>query len=215
MKRIFLLMLWLNATVYSPTVSYGAAAAETAGQDPGEVEQAAAGPTAKVLIEKAGGEGQVSFYSSLQAQQIDPFIQLFRKRYPFINVNPYRVSGNRQVLRIQTEMNAGNHLFNVTNGSAEQAAALKKIGAIDPYFSPQRDFFPASSKDKDGFFSSLYVIPIVLGYNTNLVKRPDAPKSYEDLLHPRWKSNMFLDDEAYELYAYCSSTLVATKDFST
>lgn len=201
MKRIFLLMLWLNATVYSPTIAYGAAAAETAGQILAKLNKLPPDQRQKVLIEKAKGEGQVSFYSSLQAQQIDPFIQLFRKRYPFINVNPYRVSGNRQVLRIQTEMNAGNHLFDVTNGSAEQAAALKKIGAIDPYFSPQRDFFPASSKDKDGFFTSLYVIPIVLGYNTNLVKRPDAPKTYEDLLHPRWKSNMFLDDEAYEWYA--------------
>ena len=47
----------------------------------------------------------MSFYSSLQAQQIDPFIQAFLKRYPFVKVNPYRVSGNRQVIKIQTEMN--------------------------------------------------------------------------------------------------------------
>ncbi|MDP9130111.1 MAG: extracellular solute-binding protein, partial [Candidatus Binatota bacterium] len=44
----------------------------------------------------------------------------------------------------------------------------------------------------------LYVIPIVLGYNTNMVKRQDVPKTYEELLQPKWKSNMFLDDEAYE-----------------
>ena len=62
--------------------------------------------------------------------------------------------------------------FDVTNGSAEQASALKKIGAIDPYQSPQRQFFNTPNKDKDGYFTSLYVIPIVLGYNTNLVKRP-------------------------------------------
>ena len=44
-------------------------------------------------------------------------------------------------------------------------------------------------------------MPIVLGYNTNLVKRAEAPKSYEDLVQPRWKSNIFLDDEAYEWFA--------------
>src|SRR5215475_12104675 len=103
--------------------------------------------------------------SKLPAQQIDPFIRVFQKRYPFIKVNPYRVSGNRQVIKIQTELNAGNHLFDVTNGSSEQASAIKKIGAIDPYFSPQRDFYNAPNKDKDGYFASLYVIPIVLGYN--------------------------------------------------
>ena len=197
MKRMIVIILWLNTIVYLPTISYGGAAGETAGQILAKLSKLPPEQRQKILVEKAKGEGQVSFYSSLQAQQIDPFIQLFRKRYPFINVNPYRVSGNRQVLRIQTEMNAGNHLFDVTNGSAEQAAALKKIGAIDPYFSPQRESFPASSKDKDGFFTSLYVIPIVLGYNTNLVRRADAPKTYEDLLQPKWRSNMFLDDEAY------------------
>ena len=36
----------------------------------------------KTLVEKAKAEAEVSFYSSLQAQQIDPFIQTFRKRYP-------------------------------------------------------------------------------------------------------------------------------------
>ena len=152
----------------------------------------------KQLVEKAKAEGEVSFYSSLQAQQIEPFIRVFQKRYPFIKVNPYRVSGNRQVIKIQTEMNGGNHLFDVTNGSAEQASAIKKIGAIDPYFSPQRDFYNPPNRDKDGYFASLYVIPIVLGYNTNMVKRQDVPKTYEELLQPKWKSNMFLDDEAYE-----------------
>jgi iron(III) transport system substrate-binding protein len=201
MKRIFVILLWLNMIVYLPSTSYGGAAAETAGQILAKLNKLPPVERQKVLVEKAKGEGQVSFYSSLQAQQLDPFIQLFRKRYPFITVNPYRVSGNRQVLRIQTEMNAGNHLFDVTNGSAEQAAALKKIGAIDSYFSPQREFFPGSSKDKDGFFTSLYVIPIVLGYNTNLVKRAEVPKTYEDLLQPKWKGNMFLDDEAYEWFA--------------
>jgi iron(III) transport system substrate-binding protein len=178
-----------------------APAIETAGQVLAKLAKMTPEQRQKTLVEKAKAEGEVSFYSSLQAQQIDPFIQAFRKRYPFVKVNPYRVSGNRQVIKIQTEMNAGNHLFDVTNGSAEQASALKKIGAIDPYASPQREFFSGSNKDKEGYFTSLYAIPIVLGYNTNLVKRAEAPRSYEDLLHPRWKGNMFLDDEAYEWFA--------------
>src|SRR5919106_488355 len=190
----------LAGTFYLPA-AYSGAAPETAGQILAKLTKLPAEQRQKILMEKAKGEGEVSFYSSLQAQQIDPFIRVFQKRYPFIRVNPYRVSGNRQVIKIQTEMNAGNHLFDVTNGSAEQASALKKIGAIDPYPSPQREFFPASNKDKEGFFTSLYVIPIVLGYNTNLVKRADAPRTYEDLLQPKWKANMFLDDEAYEWFA--------------
>ncbi|MGH7886990.1 MAG: ABC transporter substrate-binding protein [Candidatus Binatia bacterium] len=197
MKRC-ILVIFVTALLAVTLESHAAAPAETAGQILARVNKLPADQRQKVLVEKAKAEGEVSFYSSLQAQQIDPFIRVFHKRYPFIRVNPYRVSGNRQVLRIQTEMNAGTHLFDVTNGSAEQASAIKKIGALDPYFSPQRDFFNAPNKDKDGYFTSFYVIPIVLGYNVKMVKPTEVPKTYEDLLHARWKSNMFFDDEAYE-----------------
>jgi iron(III) transport system substrate-binding protein len=191
----------LLATMLAGNAAFAGAAADTAGQLLAKLGKLAPEERQKLLVERAKAEGEVSFYSSLQAQQIDPFIQLFRKRYPFIRVNPYRVSGNRQVIKIQTEMNAGNHSFDVANGASEQASALRKLGAIDPYQSPQRDFFGAPNKDKEGYFTSLYVIPIVLGYNSNLVKRADAPRRYEDLLQPKWKSNMFLDDEAYEWFA--------------
>jgi iron(III) transport system substrate-binding protein len=197
MKRLICLSLGLILCLAAGDT----VAAETTGQVLAKLNNMTPEQRQKTLVEKAKAEGEVAFYSSLQAQQIDPFIQAFRKRYPFIKVNPYRVSGNRQVIKIQTEMNAGNHLFDVTNGSAEQASALKKMGAIDPYASPQREFFSASNKDKEGYFTSFYVIPMVLGYNTNLVKRADAPRSYEDLLNPRWKGNMFLDDESYEWFA--------------
>jgi iron(III) transport system substrate-binding protein len=198
MKSQFAIFLAIAVLSSAAPSVYSAAAPETAGQILARLNKLPAEQRHKQLVDKAKTEGEVAFYSSLQAQQIEPFTRVFQKRYPFIKVNPYRVSGNRQVIKIQTELNGGNHLFDVTNGSAEQASAIKKIGAIDPYFSPQREYYNPPNRDKDGYFTSLYVIPIVLGYNTNMVKRQDAPKSYEDLLQPKWKGNMFLDDEAYE-----------------
>jgi iron(III) transport system substrate-binding protein len=197
MKSLFKLFASF-ALLALPLSARAAAPAETTGQILARVSKLPADQRQKVLMEKAKAEGEVSFYSSLQAQQIDPFIRVFQKRYPFIRVNPYRVSGNRQVLKIQTELNAGNNLFDVTNGSSEQASAIKKIGALDPYFSPQREFYNPPNRDKEGYFTSFYVIPIVAGYNVKMVKPAELPKTYEDLLHPRWKSNMFFDDEAYE-----------------
>lgn len=198
MKKLALVLLAVLAVVFLTTQLYAGAAKETSGTILARLSKFSPEERQKQLVERAKAEGEVSFYSSLQAQQIDPFIRVFQKRYPFIRVNPYRVSGNRQVLKIQTELNAGNNLFDVTNGSSEQASAIKKIGALDPYLSPQREFFNPPNRDKEGFFTSLYVIPIVLGYNVKMVKPSELPKTYEDLLHPRWKGNMFLDDEAYE-----------------
>lgn len=201
MKQSIPIIFGLFLVIFSPASTTLGAAPETAGQILTKLNKLSSEQRQKTLVEKAKAEGEVTFYSSLQAQQLDPFIQTFMKRYPSIKVNPYRVSGNKQVIKIQTELNAGSHLFDVTNGSAEQASAIKKIGAIDPYFTPQREFFPGLNKDKEGYFTSLYVIPIVLGYNTNLVKRQEAPRGYEDLLDSKWKGKMFLDDEAYEWFA--------------
>ncbi len=154
----------------------------------------------QALVEGARAEKEVTFYSSLQAQQIEPFAQAFNKRFPFLKVNTYRVSGNKLLVKIQTEYKAGKHLVDVVNVSAEEAAALKKIGTIDPYLSPQREFFPASAKDKEGYFTAFSLLTQVLGYNTNGVKRAEAPRSYYDLLQPKWKGNMFLDNEAYDWF---------------
>jgi iron(III) transport system substrate-binding protein len=176
-------------------------AQETAGQLLAKLSKLAPEKRQQALLEKAKAEGEVTFYSSLQAAQIDPFVRVFNKRYPFIKVNTYRASGQKQIIKIETELKAGRHTADVINGSAEQAASIKSFGALDAYHSPQREFFPAEYKGRDGYFTSFYIIPMVLGYNTNMVKRDEAPKSYEDLLNPRWKSNMFLDDEAFEWFA--------------
>jgi len=201
MKTLFSLLLAILECGFFGSAVHAGAAPESAGQILGRLNKLTPEQRQTTLVEKAKAEGEVNFYSTLQAQQIEPFLQVFRKRYPFIKVVPYRVSGNRQLIKIQTEFNAGNHTFDVANGSPELGAALKKIGAIDPYHSPQREFFTVPSKDKEGYFTSFYVMPIVLGYNTNLVKRGAEPKSYEDLVQSRWKGNIFLDDEAYEWFA--------------
>jgi iron(III) transport system substrate-binding protein len=178
-----------------------APAQEPAGQLLAQLNKLPPEKRRQVLAERAKAEGQVTFYSSLQAQQLEPFARAFNKRFPFLKVNTYRVSGNKATIKIQTEYNAGKYLVDVANGSAEETAALKKIGVIATYPSPEREFFPVSSKDKEGYFTSLYVIPMVLGFNTNMLKRSEAPKTYEELLDPKWKGKMFLDNEAYDWFA--------------
>jgi iron(III) transport system substrate-binding protein len=174
---------------------------ETAGQILAKIEKLPADKRQAVLAERAKAEKEVTFYSSLQASDSEPFTRAFNKRYPFIKVNTYRISGQKQVIRVQTEMNAGQHMVDVTNGSSAQAYAIKKIGALDPYHTPQREFFSTLHKDKEGYFTPTFINPVVLGYNTKLVKRNEAPRSYQDLLDPRWKGQLILDTEEFPWFA--------------
>jgi len=174
---------------------------ETSGQTLAKLEKLSAENRQKVLVERARNEKEVTFYSSLQTSDAEPYVKAFTKRYPFLKVNIYRISGQKQVLMIQTELNAGRNAFDVTNASAAQAYGIKKTGALDPYQSPQRQFFAAAHKDKEGYFTPTYINPVVLGYNTNMVKRNETPKRYEELLEPKWKSNMILDVEEFPWFA--------------
>ncbi|MGH7844706.1 MAG: ABC transporter substrate-binding protein [Candidatus Binatia bacterium] len=202
MKAIVKTTMGLGILMLTALIHWTSAVAqETASQVLAKLSKLPPDKRQQVLAEKAKAEGEVTFYSSLQAAQIDPFVRVFNKRYPFIKVNTYRASGQKQIIKIQTELKANRNTADVINGGAEQAASIKSIGALDAYHSPQREFYPAEFKDKEGYFTSFYITTMVLGYNTNLVKHNEAPKIYEDLLNPKWKGNMFLDDEAFEWFA--------------
>jgi iron(III) transport system substrate-binding protein len=55
-------------------------------------------------------------------------------------------------------------------------------------------------KDSKGYWTSVYVNSIVLGYNKNLVRKEDVPKTYEDLLLPRWKGRKISIDDSYTTF---------------
>ena len=52
----------------------------------------------------------------------------------------------------------------------------------------------------NGYWTGTYALPTGLGFNTQQVKKEDAPKSYKDLLDGKWKGGKIsIDDENYEL----------------
>ena len=73
------------------------------------------------------------------------------------------------------------------NTNDESVLPLKKRGLIDRYVSTEAAFYDDDLKDKEGYWHTAYVIPWFLGYNTKMVKKDDLPKTYEELLNPKWK----------------------------
>lgn len=191
---LFFILGW--ATVHVAPLE----AQETAGEVLAKVNKLSPDKRRQALIEGAKAEGQVTWYSSIQAVQIGPIAAAFTKRFPFIEVNRYRVSGQKQIVKIQSEARADRHEVDVINGNSEVAYSLKQLGLLDPYESPERQAYAPAYKDKAGYFTPTYVIPVILGYNTQLVKPDQLPKSYNDLLDPKWKGKMFLDTEEFPMY---------------
>src|SRR4030088_1022356 len=69
--------------------------------------------------------------------------------------------------------------------------------------------YPAEHKDADGMYASFRVGLSIIAYNTNLVKPEDAPKSFADLLDPKWKGKLVKAHPGYSGTTLTSTYQVA------
>ncbi len=158
-------------------------------------------------IEKAKSEGQVAWYTSMLADQVLEFGRAFEKKYPSIRVDAYRASGERVVQKIITEANGGRHAFDVVASNGFDIYLLQKKGLLGKYLSQERKFYRERDRDEDGYWTAMWFVTWVVGYNTNIVRSQEAPKSYSDLLIPKWQGKIGLDDQNYEWFATMLSAM--------
>jgi iron(III) transport system substrate-binding protein len=154
-------------------------------------------------IAQAKKEGRVAWYTTVSIPESQQFVALFQKQFPSINVEIIRTGSSALVNRIISEFNAKKYLADVLQGFSSRGGyvALKERGILGVYHSPEYKFLPSDLKDPAGYWGSQYQNTFVLAYNTNMVKPPDVPKTYDDLLKPMWKGKKILNDtENYEWF---------------
>lgn len=144
----------------------------------------------KLLIEGAKKEGKVVFYTGLIVDQVvRPVKAAFEKEYPFVQVEFFRGNAERLAQKMLAEYQAKRYDVDIVSGSAT-STIVQRAGFMQRFYSPHLAEYPAELKDPKGFWGSTNVYFMTLGYNTRSVKAADLPKSYEDLLNPRWKGQM-------------------------
>src|SRR5437762_9549971 len=156
---------------------------------------AAAPPPEEVtpaLIEAARKEGQVIHYTSTDLPVAEKLAKAFEAKYPEITVRVERTGAERVFQRIGQEYSSNIHAVDVVNSSdAVHFIVCKREGILAPYVPEEvAKFYPAEHKDVDCQFASFRVWLSIIAYNTNLVKPEEAPKSFADLLDPKWKGKI-------------------------
>ena len=162
---------------------------------------AAPPPTAVTpdLIDAARKEGKVSFYTALELNTAERVSRMFEARYPGIAVRVERSGAERIFQRIAQEQGSGIKAVDVAN-STDPAHYLdwKKNGWLAPYVPDEvAKHFPADQIDPDGMYATSCAWTEAIGYNTGLVKPEDAPKSYADLLDPKWQGKIVKGHPGY------------------
>jgi len=154
------------------------------------------GEDAKTLAE-AKKEGKLIWYSSMTVSECDKVLKKFRDKYPFIETSLYRSGEESMMTRIMSETRAKKYLFDVVHIPVLNCETLKRRSLLAKYPSIQRQFAPEGTKDHEGYWTSIYLNLNVIGYNTKLVSPREVPRTWEELLAPRWKGKMGMDTKPF------------------
>jgi iron(III) transport system substrate-binding protein len=178
-KRIHIIHLLLLALLCAPAAAWSQPA-----------------PNPK-LLEAAKKEGEVIYYTTMTLDQSKAVVDRFEKKYG-IRATLFRTGGGPLLNKIFAEARGGRFDWDVVVGRGEMVLPLTERKIITSYYSPEAKMIDEQLVDKEGFWTAYYVNSYVLGWNTKLVKKQEVPKSYEELLNPKWKGGQIsLDTEAY------------------
>jgi len=149
-------------------------------------------------LDAARKEGKVVWYTSLALPSAERVAKLFEAAYPEIKVEVQRTGSQRILQRVMQELQANLKLVDVIHTSdAGHYVLLKEKKLLMKYTPAGVDAFPPGFKDRDGYYYGLRASVNVIAYNTKIVPAAEAPRTWKDLLDPRWKGKLVTAHPGY------------------
>jgi iron(III) transport system substrate-binding protein len=156
-------------------------------------------PLTPALIAAARKEGKIAFYSALELNISEKLARAFEAKYSGIAARVERSGAERIFQRIGQEQDSRiNAVDLVCSTDPAHFIFWKRKDWIAPYVTEEMaKNLPREQINVDGTSATVCAWFSVIGYNTELVKPEDAPKSYADLLDPKWKGKIVKGHPGY------------------
>ena len=149
------------------------------------------------LVEGAKKEGSLLYYTSTPAEYLILLTEPFEKRYG-IKVNVWRARSELILQRVLNETRANKPVSDVVACIAPPIEALRRENVLQEVISPyQKDLIPSAVPAHHQWVSTLQYV-LVQAYNTNKIRKEDLPKTYQDLLAPKWKGKLAIEGADHE-----------------
>jgi ABC-type Fe3+ transport system substrate-binding protein len=182
--------IWIAAVVFAIAVAAITGPRQSVAASVEDVAMMKSADRQKILIEGAKKEGKLMWYTTLIVDQVvRPVKEAFEKEYPFIQIDFYRGNAENLVRRMLAEYQAKRYDVDLVDGTVSPVM-VQRAGFLQRFYSPFFTEYPAELKDPQGFWGATNLYFLTPGYNTRMVKPNELPKTYEDLLNPRWKGQM-------------------------
>src|SRR2546422_2519486 len=117
---------------------------------------------------------------------------VFEAKYG-IKIRLWRAASDKVLQRVLTEAKAGRNDVDIIETNAPPLESLHRKGVLQAVRSPHHaELIPAALPAHGEWVGSRLNV-FVQAYNTRLVDKAELPKSYAELLHPRWKGRLGIE----------------------
>ena len=144
-----------------------------------------------------GASGKVMLYSSMQEAQLQAIEQAFEAKYPGVDMEYYYAGGGKLVTKMTTAAQDGGQIASdlVWLGDPSDYEVFKKNGWLEPYVSPETDHIAKEYMDPEGYYTAGRLVTMGIAWFIG-VDEADAPKTWNDLLDPKWQGQIIMTDPA-------------------
>jgi len=150
------------------------------------------------LYEKAKKEGgKLNLYVALSQRSIEVILPAFMKRFPGVTIDHFDATADKLVARHVAELRGGRVLADVIGGALPYMAQLAEQKLIEPIALPEAAAYPAQLKSENWVATDTQFY--IIGWNTQLVKKGEEPKGFEDLANAKWKTALMGEPRDYQL----------------
>ena len=147
-----------------------------------------------------GSEDSLTLYTTIAEKDLPTLIDPFTAKHG-IKVNVWRAGTDRILQRTLSEAAAGRYDVDVVHFGSPEMEALAREELLQPITSPvHADLQPGSVPAHKQWAATLLSV-WVQAYNTNLLKKDELPKTYRDLLDPKWKGKLGIEAKDQDWFA--------------
>ena len=144
------------------------------------------------LAAAAKKEGALTLYTTIAEKDLPLLIKPFETKYG-VKVNVWRAGTDKVLQRTLAEANAKRHKMDVVHMGSPELEALSREKVLQPVKSPAYKHLLAGSVPSHQQWAATLLSVWVQAYNTNLVKKEELPKTWQDLLDPKWKGKLGIE----------------------
>jgi iron(III) transport system substrate-binding protein len=151
-------------------------------------------PMIDKYYEAAKKEGKLVLYGVGNATLYNPVRDAFQKRFPGIELVGVDQRGRESREKVLAEQQSKNYVADVVISGTDTQNELVQNGVIEKYEAAELSSVIPELVPPDRQNSPRTVSIFTMAVNTNMVPPDQEPKSWKDLLDPKWKGKLAMDD---------------------